>query len=392
MLLDYTSLLIAIGFSAICLSIILLGTWSTARADKYLLICSIAAGFIVCDVFLYSLYLSNPHYSLATIAFAHLLTGLSILYGAAFYFRLGGSPRGRILIGMASLPIALTPLAMGYDGAGFMLVNLSAAALLALTAFEYWQTRAEAPGAIAGMCGLYLFVGTSFAACALVLAFDGRLVLDGPPANWAEDFNVLSVIAGVPGIGAMTLALNQTRLARAHKREAMTDSLSGLLNRRALFDMIGTEPLADDITVVLFDIDHFKSINDTHGHATGDRVIALFAQALRESLSEGQQAARIGGEEFVLVRPHRTLDLALLQTEQVRLRFAAQVLYQEGFASTTSAGIGIGTRGMLFDQAFSQADTALYRAKREGRDRTVVAALGAGSGVITLPSSRPSRR
>lgn len=377
MLLDYTSLLLSIGFSAVCLSAILFATWLTSRADGPLLSWAIAAACVVGNVFTYSVYVGSPSALLGVIAFAFLLVGLSVLYGAARQFRLGETPMLRGLIaGVLTTVIALPPIAIGYDGVGFVLVNVAAAVLLALTAQEYWRGREEAPSAITAISVLYLIVGTSFALCALMLVLDGKLVLDGPPANWAEDLSIIIIIAGVPGIGALSLALNQTRLARTHKREAMTDPLTGLLNRRALFDAHDGGQLRRSMAVILFDIDRFKHINDEHGHATGDLVIELFAKSLRESLSGSESAARLGGEEFALVLPRSSAEGALRHAERVRSGFAALALHQGGLVCTASAGIAFGeAHGSSFGAVLNAADQALYQAKRTGRDRIASAGL-----------------
>ncbi|TGR62438.1 GGDEF domain-containing protein, partial [Mesorhizobium sp. M2D.F.Ca.ET.223.01.1.1] len=102
--------------------------------------------------------------------------------------------------------------------------------------------RAEAPVHLIGVSLLYSLTAASFVLCAAVLAWDGKLVLGHAASNWAEDLSLVIVIASMTGIGALSLALNQGRLARHHQREAQTDALTGLLNRRALFDLHGKTP------------------------------------------------------------------------------------------------------------------------------------------------------
>ncbi|MFK8251739.1 GGDEF domain-containing protein [Ancylobacter terrae] len=393
MLLDYNSILLSIGFSALCLSAILFATWCSTRADGVLLTWSVAALLIVANVLSYGLYVEHPRSWLAVAAFASLLAGLSTLLGAARQFRLDVRPLRRIVLAIVvSMGIALPPFAIGYDGIGFMLANLAAAVLLTLTAGEYMRARHEAPSAIAGITGLYLFVALSFALCAIALAIEGKPVLDGPPSNWAEDLNLVAVIVGVAGIGAMSLALNQTRLARIHKHEAMTDPLTGLLNRRALFDRFGTGPMQENFAVIVFDIDHFKRINDAHGHSIGDDVIARFARALREELGEGMCAARLGGEEFVLVVPRASMETALRHAERVRAGFAAATRREHGLECSACAGVAFSEMfGASFQSVLSAADEALYQAKHGGRDRiaTTGLRLAADAGVKLRSFSRP---
>ncbi|TGP39692.1 GGDEF domain-containing protein, partial [bacterium M00.F.Ca.ET.229.01.1.1] len=93
----------------------------------------------------------------------------------------------------------------------------------------------------------------------------GRLVLGHAPSNWAEDLSLIIVIASMTGIGGLSLALNQGRLAQHHRRNALTDPLTGLLNRRALFDLHGEAPVGAFMAVVVFDLDGFKAINDEFG-------------------------------------------------------------------------------------------------------------------------------
>ncbi|MFT0860837.1 GGDEF domain-containing protein [Ancylobacter sp. G4_0304] len=245
--------------------------------------------------------------------------------------------------------------------------------------------------AIAGLCVLYLVVAISFACCAGVLLAEGSWILPAAPDNWAEKFNTIAVVAAVPSVGALALALNQTRLARQHLHSAMTDPLTGLLNRRALFDAVADTPLAGDAAVAVFDIDSFKAINDQHGHAAGDRVIVEFAQAMNRHSSGSDLAARLGGEEFALVVHHATADQIVARVDAIRNDFAAQMAALEGLSCTASAGIAfIRPNGHQFEATLNAADAMLYQAKREGRDRALLTSIRVVSDQSVKPfSSRP---
>ncbi|RUU49581.1 GGDEF domain-containing protein, partial [Mesorhizobium sp. M2C.T.Ca.TU.009.01.2.1] len=154
--------------------------------------------------------------------------------------------------------------------------------------------------------------------CAAVLAWDGKLVLGHAPSNWAEDLSLVIVIASMTGIGALSLALNQGRHARHHQREAQTDALTGLLNRRALFDLHGKAPVSAFTAVVVFDLDGFKAINDQFGHAAGDEVLKVFAQVLSTDLRPNDSVARMGGEEFAMVLRRTLPETAEATAERVR--------------------------------------------------------------------------
>jgi diguanylate cyclase (GGDEF)-like protein len=377
MSLDYNSLLLAVGFSAACLSATLFGIWLTARSEKFLLTWAVSVLLIVGDVFVYDAYIGAPSRMLGLATLTLLLVGFSTMLGAAHQFTRGRSPLPRIVLGSGiSLAATLPPMALGYDGLGFMLENSFAALLLFATALEYWKGRTEFPAPIIGIAALYSATAISFVLCAMVLALDGRLILGHAPSNWAEDLSLVIVIASMTGIGALSLALNQGRLAQHHRRDALTDSLTGLLNRRALFDLHGGTPVGAFTAVVVFDLDGFKSINDEFGHATGDAVLKVFAEELAGNLQPADVAARMGGEEFALVLKRTLPEKVEFTAERIRAAFAARRIETETrpLSCTVSAGYAFGSKeGTSFDKVLSAADKALYAAKRGGRNRVLAA-------------------
>src|SRR6185312_10330108 len=101
---------------------------------------------------------------------------------------------------------------------------------------------------------------TVFSSLRCVLIGDRSWIMHHAPENWAETINLIVSLTDIAGIGALSLGLNQVRLARRHKRDAETDSLTGLFNRRALFER--AKQLPATVAVIVFDIDHFKQVND----------------------------------------------------------------------------------------------------------------------------------
>lgn len=370
---DFNSLLLAMGFAGACLVVTLLVTWVSARSESFMLTWVGGVTLIVIAVFLYSVYLRKPENLLAAAAFGLLMAGLSLLAGASTHFRTGKFPFRLVAVAVGVSAIAVTtPFLLGYDGLGFIAANIGAATLLVATGIGYWRGRAEAPLPLLTISILYVITGGTFLLCAGVLIADGDIVIGHAPVNWAEDISLLVSIAAVCGIGAMSLSLNQARLARSHLHDARTDMHTGLLNRRALFDTHGEAPLAPNTAVIVFDLDDFKGINDRYGHAAGDAVLTRFAAVLRSEIRAGDTAARIGGEEFAVVMPGTTPMQASVMAERVRGVFAAAMVETDGgrVSCTVSAGVAFAMDGrQQLERVIGRADSALYDAKRGGRNR-----------------------
>ncbi|MDO8287942.1 MAG: PleD family two-component system response regulator [Parvibaculum sp.] len=164
---------------------------------------------------------------------------------------------------------------------------------------------------------------------------------------------------------------------------AITDGLTGLYNRRYMESHLGAmvdEGLQNGkpVSLLIFDIDHFKSVNDTHGHAAGDTVLKEFAQRISQNVRGVDLACRLGGEEFVVVMPDTDMSFAMMVAERLRQRVAEYPFKIEGgneLNVTVSIGIGIvEAQGDTVEKVLERADAALYRAKRDGRNRVVAEA------------------
>jgi two-component system, cell cycle response regulator len=175
------------------------------------------------------------------------------------------------------------------------------------------------------------------------------------------------------------------RLLRELEAESRTDSLRGLANRRAFDEaaareMAGARRHGYALGVMILDIDHFKAVNDTHGHAAGDRVLAGMAGVAARSLREGDLLFRLGGEEFVALLPHADARAAANVAERVRLAVEAASIHSgsEDIKVTISAGVTcLAGEDADCTSLLDRADKALYAAKRAGRNR--VQASGPGT-------------
>lgn len=164
----------------------------------------------------------------------------------------------------------------------------------------------------------------------------------------------------------------------AGERERRRDPLTGLLNRRA-FDEDSRAPRPDGQALAVLDIDHFKRVNDTHGHTGGDRVLRGVADVILDVLAGRGQVYRWGGEEFVVLLPglpgsdHTDLTVQAAELiESVRAEVARRA-FTGGQHVTLSAGLSLSAAGEPLQAAFERADSALRRAKTSGRDRVVLA-------------------
>jgi diguanylate cyclase (GGDEF)-like protein len=156
---------------------------------------------------------------------------------------------------------------------------------------------------------------------------------------------------------------------------ASTDQLTGILNRRAIMDALTRESSRAEryglpLSVLMADIDYFKAVNDTHGHAAGDDVLAGVARHLAATVRDSDFAGRFGGEEFLIILPHQDAHGAVLAAERLRTAVAQTPMGQPGLKVTLSIGVGTFREGKM-DEMLARADGALYEAKRGGRNRTV---------------------
>ena len=243
MFLDQISFLTAIGFSSAALTVTLLVSWMVSRKDNYLLSWSIGMALIVFGVIAYSM-LEQYVPAVQFMSFALLMAGFTFIYAGAVQFRTGTISIPKVFaLGSSTIGVTSIIFALNYSGIATAAANFGIAQLLALAAYEYWLGRKEAPLPLTLNAALYAVTALSFALCGLVLLVNGQFVLTARPQNWAEDINSIVAIVGLTGIGALSLTLNHSRAARQHRNEAMTDALTGLLNRRALFDAHGTRRL-----------------------------------------------------------------------------------------------------------------------------------------------------
>ncbi len=161
---------------------------------------------------------------------------------------------------------------------------------------------------------------------------------------------------------------------------AETDQLTGLANRRKILeDLRGeiarAEAFGEPLAIAVLDVDHFKNINDTLGHAAGDEVLTRLGQIFTRSLRSSDRVGRVGGEEFVLVRPGMTADTATPLAERLRAEIADLEWPEAGLDQVTvSIGIAGHSRGLGDRALMLAADLALYSAKRDGRNLLRVAA------------------
>ncbi len=165
--------------------------------------------------------------------------------------------------------------------------------------------------------------------------------------------------------------LEQTNLELSE--QTRTDPLTGLPNRRALAAALSDAiERSAEVTpaVAIVDIDHFKMVNDIHGHDEGDRVLTELANALRSQFAARGMAARIGGEEFVILMPETPLNQAELQCHYLRESVS---MLPVGLPITLSIGLAAHRSGDTPQDTLRRADAALYQAKHQGRDRVVVA-------------------
>ena len=212
-------------------------------------------------------------------------------------------------------------------------------------------------GIAAGLAfSLVLLVGVTLAA-------DAEAVFQNPPLL----FGPLALMVCV--------AIFQSVLMRSdikHRAAAVIDPLTGMLNRQALTQRVTefeqqARVTGQSVGLIVADIDHFKRVNDSHGHAVGDAVLKDVAYRLRKELRTFDLCYRIGGEEFVVLLPGARLGDVVGVAEGLRAAIAAEPL--GGLDVTMSFGVSASDVGWVYETAFAAADAALYAAKRTGRDR-----------------------
>jgi diguanylate cyclase (GGDEF)-like protein len=221
----------------------------------------------------------------------------------------------------------------------------------------------------------------------------GLLVIAAAGEDAAARLDQIRPVATAMG-DAMSLALSSIDLRERLRNLALRDGLTNLYNRRFLEEMLerlcaDAERRKTSVSAIMLDLDHFKLVNDQHGHAAGDAVLREVAAGILSCLRSVDVACRYGGEEFAIILPDCSVANAAAKAEQIRSRINERTT-ASGLAITVSLGVSSIPEtcgGQL--ELIPEADAALYAAKQQGRDRVVVAPLRALARSLSLVETTP---
>ena len=372
--LDLPTLMVMQSFAMACAGAVLLIAWSQNRISA-LAIWGIAhlsaSGGII--FLMLGVTLHQPIWSAAGGGLLSLQSGL--IWKAARNIESKRAPLVFALLGPAVVSFA-GGVPILREAPGSLALAMGAAYVIA-AAISLWLGRKERLTArwpliiLAGVHGTALLVG-------IYSTLNGSTGQDTVPSLTSIfGFIYFESIIFALGTAVFVLALLKERNEAASMAAARTDSLTGIANRATFLE--NAERVLQrcrhdgaPVSVMMFDLDRFKAVNDRHGHAVGDAVIRKFCDAAAAALRPSDVFGRMGGEEFAVVLPGSSVEAAAVRTDRIRVSFAesCRMLGDRHVDATVSAGVaGSSNAEASLDALLQYADAALYGAKTEGRNR-----------------------
>jgi diguanylate cyclase (GGDEF)-like protein len=382
MTLDVHTLFMVTIYVEAILGLLLLFVWAQNMALRAVCWWGFAYLTRLASIGLFGMYGEAPDLISIDLANALLFTAFALIWTGARAF--DGRPVEPVyLVTGAVLWLLVCRLPIMLDDIN--LRSLIASAIIAgynwLTAYEFWRGRDEP--LVSRWPAVFMF----FAHGALFLLRTPMVaLLPGSPSDnvfgsvWmtmlSTEFLLLTISSAF-----ILLAMAKERTELRHRTAAMVDPLTGISNRRAFLHdalLLAKRHSANPrpVATLVIDLDHFKSINDSFGHAVGDRVLAIFADAARKSMRGSDLVGRLGGEEFAAVLTEASREKALEVAERIRVTFAQMAEEVDGHPVGATVSIGLVhclERTLDIPDLLTRADHALYYAKERGRNRVEVA-------------------
>jgi diguanylate cyclase (GGDEF)-like protein len=376
MQLDLPTLMVMQSFAMACAGTVLLVAWSQNRMGATVGLWGLAnviAGGGILSLML-GLTLRQPAWSILGGVLMPLHAGL--MWKAARTIDAKPAPLVLALLGAAVVGLAnVVPLLQRGSAAALSLIV--GAAYFAAAATALWLGRKE-PLTARWPLIILTAVQAAFYLIGAYSTFTGSTGQDGVPSIMSLfGFIYFESIIFALGSSVFILALVKERNEAAGLAAARTDSLTGIANRAAFLES-GDRVLdrcrhdSAPVSVIMFDLDRFKAVNDRHGHAVGDAVIRKFCKVTAAALRPNDVFGRLGGEEFAVVLPGSSIEAARARAERIRVSFAANSRFvgNRQVNATVSCGLSVSVNAEETLSALLEAsDIALYRAKAAGRNR-----------------------
>lgn len=308
----------------------------------------------------------------------------ALCYGMSYAAARRFNDRSISWAALAAGPLLWLTAVWGFDvpfAGRVMIISLTAGVYGGITAVELWNGPARlvaqrAAAVVTAVHASYYFIRI-FIGPEVMPSLGWTGELDGRfDRTWLSMVGLV-ILLYVMTFGFLVMSMAKEKTDLEHRRAALIDPLTGVANRRGF--MAGANKRLDEcarddepVAVLLFDLDHFKTINDRYGHQVGDEVLMDFCAAAAAVMPPGSLFGRMGGEEFAAIVGGTAALTVIDFADRVRIRFASEsCLAAERAAPTVSIGVAVGGPGALIETLLGEADRALYRAKEAGRNRVV---------------------
>jgi diguanylate cyclase (GGDEF)-like protein len=386
MKIDIPTLFALVAMICLVVGALFCGAWLRDRSNNLALRAAAGPAVIAVGVSLILMRGIVPDWLSIVVANALLVTGIGLIWSTIRAFEHRTAPLPAVLAGTVVWLIACAIPAF-YVVAEWRIALMSfiAAAYSVSAAYEFWRGRSERLQArmpLVALCLIHAVIVSARAVAALLVPLEGE-PLDG---NWLQNLFMMEAPLFLIAGAFLGAALVRERAERDLRVKAETDELTGVFNRRAFLEasralVVEAQKSGEPVVLLLFDLDHFKTINDRYGHAAGDRTLCLFAEIAKSAIRGTDVFGRIGGEEFAALLPGCDPAVAERIADRIRGDLAAKAIVYGGMQVTATVSVGVASMagpGAHLDTLMAWADKALYESKRGGRDRVSGSLAAAG--------------